>query len=166
MQHKIHLLKIAEEIATVAHKGQVDKAGVDYINHPRTVASMCNSIDAKIVGWLHDVVEDTDVTFEDLKNSGFPENILEALRCVTKEENYQLDDYYLRIKKNELAKEVKLADLTHNSDLSRIPETMSEELKNKMKQKYQKYVLYKKYLLCNNYKDTISRFINEANKND
>ncbi len=156
------LLKLAEKIATKAHTGQMDKVGVEYINHPRTVSSMCVSIEAKIVGWLHDVVEDTDVTFEDLRNSGFPENILEALRCVTKEENYQLDEYYLRIKKNELAREVKLADLTHNSDLSRIPESVSEEFKNKMIKKHKQYMLYKEYLMCDNDEETVSEFINRV----
>jgi hypothetical protein len=72
----------------------VDKAGVEYINHPQTVSSMCSSTEAKIVGWLHDVIEDTDVTLDDLKKAGFPDDILEALRCITKETGYQLDDYY------------------------------------------------------------------------
>lgn len=159
------LLKIAEEIATKAHKGQYDKVGVEYINHPRTVASMCDSTETKIVGWLHDVVEDTDFTLDDLRTAGFPENILEALRCVTKEENYQLDEYYLRIKKNELARAVKLADLTHNSDLSRIPENVSEEFKNKMIRKHEQYMLYKEYLLSGTESETVSEFIKRKNEN-
>ena len=159
--HKMNrLLKLAEEIATTAHKGQVDKAGVDYINHPKTVASMCDSIEAKIVGWLHDVIEDTDVTLEDLKLIGFPDNILEAIKCVTKQEGYNIEEYYLRIKNNELAKEVKLADLTHNLDLSRIPEDASSELKNKMKCKHKKYSLYKNYLLNSLPEETIYDFNN------
>lgn len=160
-----NLLKLAEEIATKAHKGQIDKAGVEYINHPRTVASMCDSTETKIVGWLHDVVEDTDITLDDLRTAGFPENILEALRCVTKEENYRLDEYYLRIKKNKLARAVKLADLTHNSDLSRIPETVSEEFKNKMFRKHEQYMLYKEYLLNSIEGETVSEFIRKKDEN-
>ena len=109
-------IKLAEQIATIAHEGQVDKAGVAYINHPRTVASMCESEEGKIVGWLHDVVEDTDVTFEELREKGFSDVVIEALRCVTKEEGYEISEYYTKIKNTPIAREVKLADLTHNSD--------------------------------------------------
>ena len=145
--HKYRLLELAEQIATTAHKGQVDKAGIEYINHPKTVASFCQTVDAKIVGWLHDVVEDTNVTFDDLELIGFDDYLIEALKCVTKENNYNEEEYYFRIKNNEIAREVKLADLTHNSDFSRIPSSAPEELKTKMKGKQKKYLIYKAYLL-------------------
>ena len=144
--HYEQLLRLAEEIATKAHEGQLDKTGVPYIEHPRTVSSFCNSIEGKIVGWLHDVIEDTDVTIEDLRSQGFDEFLLEALDCVTKPETgYDEDAYYERIKKNALAKEVKLADLKHNSDMSRMPGGLSEQQYQKWikrKEKYAEHIVY------------------------
>ena len=145
--HYEELLKLAEEIATKAHDGQLDKAGVAYIYHPRTVASYCSSIYAKIVGWLHDVIEDTHVTIDDLRERGFDEFLLEALDCVTKpKEGYNEDIYYERIKKNALAKEVKLADLKHNSDMARIPTGISEEEYKKWVARKEKYLTHIRYL--------------------
>lgn len=140
------LLRLAEAIARVAHKNQFDKCGVPYINHPKTVSEFCNTIEGKIVGWLHDVVEDTHVTIDSLRNLGFPDNILEALRCVTKEEGYDEAEYYERIKNNQIAKEVKLADLKHNSDLSRIPEDAKKELREKLQKKHDIYLTKIEYL--------------------
>lgn len=146
--HYEQLLVLAEQIATKAHEGQVDKAGVPYIHHPRTVSSFCDSVEGKIVGWLHDVVEDTDVTLEDLRMQGFDEVLLEALDCVTKPEvGYDEEAYYKRIKSNPLAKEVKLADLKHNSDMSRIPDGLSEEQYNKWISRKEKYAGHIAYLL-------------------
>ncbi len=140
MEHYEELLILAEEIATKAHSGQVDKAGVSYIYHPKTVASNCNSIYAKIVGWLHDVIEDTDVTLEELKQQGFDDFLLEALDCVTKPEiGYDETVYYDRIKHNKIAREVKLADLTHNADISRIPAHISVQEREKMLKKKEFY---------------------------
>lgn len=144
--HYEQLLHLAEEIATKAHEGQVDKAGVAYIEHPRTVSSFCESMPGKIVGWLHDVVEDTDVTIADLRAEGFDEDLLEALDCVTKPKiGYDEKVYYERIKGNALAKEVKLADLKHNSDMSRMPEGLSGEQYQKwikQKEKYRSHIEY------------------------
>jgi (p)ppGpp synthase/HD superfamily hydrolase len=77
-------LERAIQIATEAHKGQLDKSGKDYIGHPLRVMEMGRSEQEKIVGVLHDVVEDTDRTFERLGAEGFSEEIIAALRCVTK----------------------------------------------------------------------------------
>lgn len=145
--HYEQLLVLAEEIATRAHEGQLDKAGVPYIYHPRTVSSYCSSMYGKIVGWLHDVIEDTDVAIEDLREKGFDEFLLEALDCVTKpKEGYNEEAYYERIKGNELAKEVKLADLKHNSDMSRIPTGISEEEHKKWVTRKEKYLAHIRYL--------------------
>ena len=141
------LLLLAQEIATKAHEGQVDKAGVPYINHPQTVSSFCESMPGKIVGWLHDVVEDTDVTIEDLRAQGFDEFLLEALDCVTKPKiGYDEDVYYERIKGNALAKEVKLADLKHNTDMSRMPQGLSQEQYAKWMERKAKYRSHIEYL--------------------
>ena len=111
--------KKAYEIAKKAHKGQVDKAGVDYINHPLTVASKCQSEDERIVALLHDVVEDTDVTLEDLSKV-FDKHIIDAIDAITHREGVSYEDYLLNLKKNELALQVKLKDIENNMDLSRI----------------------------------------------
>ena len=146
-KHYEKLLLLAEQIATNAHAGQVDKAGVPYIYHARTVSSYCESMHAKIVGWLHDVIEDTDVTMEDLRKQGFDEFLLEALDCVTKPKvGYDEKVYYKKIKANHLAKEVKLADLKHNSDMSRIPDDISEKDHKKWIERNEKYLKHIRYL--------------------
>ena len=75
-------LEKAIQIATEAHKGQLDKSGKDYIGHPLRVMEMGNTEEEKIVGVLHDVVEDTEWTFEALEAEGFSKQIIDALRCV------------------------------------------------------------------------------------
>ena len=133
--HFISLLELAKSIAVVAHENQFDKSGRPYINHPETVAAYCETTYAKIVGWLHDVVEDTPVTLEALKLLGFDDFLLEALRCVTKEEGYDEKEYYARIKANPIAREVKLADLKHNIDLSRLKNITEKDIKRNEKYK-------------------------------
>ena len=97
-------LERAIQIATEAHHGQVDKAGNDYILHPLRVMELGNSLEEKIVGVLHDVVEDTDWTFERLADEGFSPIILDALRCVTKlSENEPYDHFISRVQANPLA---------------------------------------------------------------
>ena len=94
-------LKRATEIAIEAHKGQFDKSGKDYIEHPLRVMEMGQTENEKIVGVLHDVIEDTDWTFEKLSEEGFSQEIISALRCVTKlSENENYDDFIERVKKN------------------------------------------------------------------
>lgn len=159
LSHFTALLNLAEAIATVAHEGQVDKAGVGYIHHPETVSAFCMTTYGKIVGWLHDVVEDTNVSLDDLRHLGFDEFLVEAVRCVTKEEGYVEDEYYHRIKYNPIAKEVKLADLKHNTDLSRIPADADEKLKSRMIKKNAKYRLYEAYL-----RDTEYEYFSEFRK--
>ena len=107
--------KIAYEIAYKAHLGQVDKTGKEYINHPLTVASYCKTEDERIVALLHDVVEDTDVTIEYLSKY-FDEHIIEALKLLTHTSDVAYMDYVAKIKQNVIAKNVKIADLTHKMD--------------------------------------------------
>ena len=111
-------LERAIPIATEAHKGQFDKAGREYIGHPIRVMEMGKTEDEKIVGVLHDVIEDTDWTFERLEAEGFSQEVINALRCVTKtSENENYDDFIDRVKKNPLAVAVKINDLTDNMDI-------------------------------------------------
>ena len=123
-------LQRAIEIATEAHKGQFDKSGKDYIEHPLRVMEMGRSEQEKIVGVLHDVVEDTDWTFEMLAAEGFSEEIIAALRLVTKtSENENYDDFIERVKKNPLAVAVKINDLTDNMDIRRLPYLSDKDVK-------------------------------------
>ena len=100
------------KIATEAHKGQVDKVGVPYINHPLTVASLVDTEEEKIVALLHDTIEDTNITEQDLIDYGFPNEIVEAVKLLTHNKNVPYMDYVAKIKDNELARKVKIADLT------------------------------------------------------
>lgn len=123
-------LERAIEIATEAHKGQFDKAGNDYIGHPLRVMQMGKTENEKIVGVLHDVIEDTDWTFEALAAEGFSEEVIAALRCVTKtSENENYDDFIERVKKNPLAVAVKINDLTDNMDIRRLPYLSDKDVK-------------------------------------
>ena len=123
-------LQRAIEIATDAHKGQFDKSGKDYIGHPLRVMEMGQTEEERIVGVLHDVIEDTDWTFEALEAEGFSQEIIGALRCVTKiSENENYDDFIERVKKNPLAVTVKINDLTDNMDIRRLPYLSDKDVK-------------------------------------
>lgn len=123
-------LKRAIQIATEAHKGQFDKAGREYIGHPIRVMEMGKTEDEKIVGVLHDVIEDTDWTFERLEAEGFSQEVINALRCVTKtSENENYDEFIDRVKKNPLAASVKINDLTDNMDIRRLPYLSDKDVK-------------------------------------
>ena len=120
----------AIEIATEAHRGQLDKAGCDYIEHPLRVMAAGKSLDEKIVGVLHDVVEDTNWTFEDLAAEGFSAEVIEALRCITKlSESEPYDKFIARVKRNPLAVAVKLNDLSDNMDIRRLPYLSDKDIK-------------------------------------
>lgn len=131
MNEKLHeMLQKAIQIATEAHKGQLDKSGKDYIGHPLRVMEMGRTEEEKIVGVLHDVVEDTSWTFEALEAEGFSPEVIAALRCVTKlSENENYDDFIERVKKNPLAVAVKINDLTDNMDIRRLPYLSDKDVK-------------------------------------
>lgn len=128
------MLKKAIEIAVEAHKGVTDKYGSPYINHVTRVMNLGNTEEEKIVGLLHDVVEDTHWTFEKLEAEGFSTEVIAALKCVTKiseEEDYE--EFTFRVSKNPLAVKVKINDLTDNMDIRRIPSLTEKDLKRLMK---------------------------------
>ena len=124
-------LERAIEIAREAHRGQVDRAGEEYIGHAMRVMEAGRTLEEKIVGVLHDVVEDSaEWSFERLEQEGFAPEIIEALRCVTKlsdEEPY--DKFIARVKKNGLAVAVKLNDLSDNMDIRRLPYLSDKDVK-------------------------------------
>jgi len=123
-------LQRAIEIAVEAHKGQTDRVGVPYVAHLFSVMDRGKTLEEKIVGVLHDLVEDTSWTLDDLRSEGFTENIIEAVRCITKvtdEEDY--DEYIARVKSNPLAVRVKLNDLLDNMNILRYEQLTERDLK-------------------------------------
>ena len=123
------LLAKAINIAIEAHKGQVDKVGMPYLGHVMRVMLAGRTDAEKIVGVLHDVVEDTDWTFDALLNEGFPTEIVDALRCVTKvNDDEPYDDFIERVKTNRLAVAVKINDLTDNLDVRRLNEITDKDV--------------------------------------
>ncbi len=113
-------LEKAIEIAVAAHKGQTDRVGVPYVAHVFSVMERGKTTNEKIVGVLHDLVEDTHWTIEMLKAEGFSEQIVEAVRCITKtSDNEDYEVYIQRVKSNPLAVRVKLNDLQDNMNVLR-----------------------------------------------
>ena len=112
--------KKAMKLCFQAHKDQTDKSGIPYVFHPIHLAEQMTDEDTTIVALLHDVVEDTDYTLEDLAAMGFQPRVLDAIRLMTHDENVPYMDYVTKIRENPIARAVKLADLNHNSDLSRL----------------------------------------------
>ena len=134
---ELKMLSVAEYVAETAHSGQVDKAGVDYIEHPRAVASMVSGVNEKICALLHDVMEDTE----------FPESALRILfgdeiLLLTHRDGDSYDEYIENISKSELATKVKIADLTHNSDLTRLKTVTKKDINRY--NKYQKSIEFLK----------------------
>ena len=111
---------MALKLCFAAHKDQQDKSGMPYVFHPFHLAEQMQTEETTIVALLHDVVEDTDYTLEDLAAMGFDPVVIEALTLLTHDENVPYMEYVRTIKDNPVAKAVKLADLQHNSDLSRL----------------------------------------------
>ena len=128
--------KKAMKLCYEAHKDQVDKSGLPYVFHPAHVAEQMTDEATTIVALLHDVVEDTDYTLEDLAAEGFGKEILEAVALMTHEDDVPYLDYVAKLKDNPIARAVKLADLAHNSDLSRIGK-VDEETRQRL-EKYKK----------------------------
>ena len=118
----------AIELAKQHHEGQTDKAGKPYIEHPLRVMSQVESEEKKIVAVLHDIVEDTDISLDDLRSEGFSEEVVSAVECLTKQDGENYDSYIERISFNPLAVKIKLADLEDNSDLTRLPEVTDKDL--------------------------------------
>lgn len=147
------IVAIAREIARTAHQGQFDKANQPYIRHPEAVSRIAVENlrgrpavsdtfrqQVKIVSLLHDVIEDTSVTIDDLRECKIPEACLKAVSLLTKEKDQDYWEYLTAIKQNELARAVKIADMTHNSDLSRLSTISEADLVRR--DKYRKEIDY------------------------
>ena len=116
-----------------AHKDQMDKSGVPYVFHPWHVAEQMVTEESCAAALLHDVIEDTDVTADDLLKAGISEEVVRAVEMLTHYDSEPYLDYVARIKNNPIARAVKLADLRHNSDLSRfdnVTETILQKNQN------------------------------------
>ena len=131
--------ELALQIAQKAHAGQVDKAGKDYILHPMTVASYMDTDTEKTIAYLHDVLEDTDVTVDALRKV-FPNEIVDTLITLTHRKDESYFEYIQRVSKSKLAKKVKVADLLHNLDITRIKEPTKQDYERL--EKYKKSILY------------------------
>lgn len=118
--------KIALNLCFEAHKEQKDKSGMPYVFHPFHLAEQMETEETTIVALLHDLIEDTDYTIEDLTKMGFDKAITDAIALMTHADGVEYMDYVRMIKDNPIAKAVKLADLHHNSDLTRL-DTIDEK---------------------------------------
>ncbi len=122
------------------HKDQVDKSGLPYVFHPFHIAEQMKDENTTIVALLHDIVEDTDTTFEDLKEMGFNDKVIDALKLMTHNKDEDYFKYVEKIGKNPIARKVKIKDLEHNMDTSRL-DVVTKKDKERVK----------KYIRCHNY---------------
>ena len=129
---------MARKLCFEAHKEQIDKSGMPYVFHPFYVAEQMKTEETTIVALLHDLVEDTEYTIDDLIKMGFDKAITDAIALMTHAENLDYMDYVRMIKENPIARTVKLADLKHNSDLTRL-DTIDESALSR-KEKYLKAI--------------------------
>ncbi|MCR4885560.1 MAG: HD domain-containing protein [Clostridiales bacterium] len=112
-------VKTAQEWAERLHQGQVDKSGKPYIGHPARVAGRLQTPEAQVVGWLHDTVEDTGLSLSEVEKE-FGIETAKAVDAVSRKDGEDWDAYLLRVKKNPIARQVKISDLIDNSNLSRL----------------------------------------------
>ena len=136
------LTRKAMRICYAAHEGQMDKSGVPYVFHPIHLAERMETEEEICTALLHDVVEDTKWTLAELEAEGFPTSVLEAVRLLTREKDVPYMVYIERLSGNRIARKVKLADLEHNSDLTRRIEVTERDLRRQ-----EKYFLAKEFLL-------------------
>ena len=126
--------KKAMKLCFEAHKEQRDKSGLPYVFHPFHLAEQMPDEETTIVALLHDVIEDTPYTLEDLRDMGFDGEVLDALALMTHDKSVPYLDYVAKIRENRIARTVKMADLRHNSDLTRL-----DEIDEKARTRIEKY---------------------------
>ena len=118
--------KKALKLCFEAHKNQTDKSGMPYVFHPFHLAEQMDTEETTVVALLHDVVEDSELTLDDLRQMGFGDAVIAALALLTHDPAVEYMDYVRAVKDNPIARAVKLADLRHNSDLTRL-DTVDEK---------------------------------------
>ena len=136
------MTKKALKLCFEAHKNQLDKSGMPYVFHPFHLAEQMTDENTTAVALLHDVIEDTDYTLDDLRKLGFTEDVVFAVGLMTHAEGVPYMEYVAEIKKNPIAKAVKLADLRHNSDLSRFAPGEIDEWALKRNEKYRQAIKF------------------------
>ena len=142
--------KKALQISFYAHKNQVDKSNLPYVYHPFHVAEQMKDETSTIVALLHDVVEDTNMTLEDIEKQGFSKEVIDALKCMTHEDNIDYEEYIKNIAMNPIAIKVKLADIEHNMDTNRLNAITDKDLERVKKyKKCYKYLIEKQKNLNN-----------------
>ena len=129
------MTKIALKLCFEAHKDQTDKSGMPYVFHPFHLAEQMVDEKTTVVALLHDIIEDTEYTLDDLKNLGFSDDILSAIALMTHTDGVPYMEYVAQIKTNPIAKAVKLADLRHNSDITRLDTVTAHDLERVKKYK-------------------------------
>lgn len=122
------ILDAAVALACRVHAGQVDKSGKPYILHPLRLMLKFEDVDEQVVSVLHDVVEDGDVTLDELRELGVSSAAVAAIDCLSKREGELYEDFIARIKPNDLARRVKIADIRDNLDLTRLPRVSDKDL--------------------------------------
>ena len=125
-------IEAAKALATRAHEGQTDKAGLPYITHPERVASRLTTPEAQVVGWLHDTVEDTSITIQEIESQFGPETAA-AVDAISRRNGETWSDYIDRVAANPMARQVKISDLVDNSNLTRIPHVTLKDVKRQAK---------------------------------
>ena len=129
------LIKRAILFAFDAHRGQYDKSGLPYITHPLHVAESMETEDECVVALLHDVLEDTDITIEDLTRIGITDRQIAALKLLCHDDSVPYLEYVQAIRVDPIARTVKLADLYHNSDLTRLNVITTQDIERVEKYK-------------------------------
>ncbi len=129
------LTKKALKLCFEAHKNQVDKTGLPYVFHPFHLAEQMTDEISTVCALLHDVIEDTEYSFDDIREMGFPQEVIDVLILLTHDDDVPYMEYVKKIKANLVAKQVKLSDLKHNSDLTRLDTVDEHALKRTEKYK-------------------------------
>ena len=132
------MTKTALKLCFETHRDQTDKSGMPYVFHPFHLAEQMTDEKTTVVALLHDVIEDTEYTIDDLKNMDFSEDVLSAIALMTHDDSVPYMEYVALIKANPIAKTVKLADLRHNSDLSRLDKVTAQD--HERAEKYKKAI--------------------------
>lgn len=135
------MLSKAIQIAVNAHQGQYDKGGTAYILHPLKVMHYLKSDDSELqcIAVLHDVIEDTSITYQDLREAGMSERVVSGVGCLTKQRGETLEEYKVKVLSNTDAAKVKLGDLRHNSDIRRLKGVTAKDIARI--EKYHKFYL-------------------------
>ncbi|QJI31810.1 GTP pyrophosphokinase [Pseudomonas sp. ADAK18] len=134
------ILDAAITLACRIHTGQVDKSGKPYILHPLRLMLRFETLDEQIVSVLHDVVEDGNVTLDELRHLGLCEHVVHAIDCLSKRPGEDYEDFIARIRPDELARKVKIEDIRDNLNLTRLPTLEAKDLERVAK--YHKALRY------------------------